>query len=147
MGHQYLPTERLVYLRVKICSLADEARRIRKEEKRAKDQGRTALIWSLSRHRKIDVRREARAALLAYGYLRGVPYRDMEKSCREEPDWGKVWRNVRRFSDRTDKGKFKEWRETEAEEEEEVDAISVAERDIPAYVPTFLRHSTGSNMP
>lgn len=64
------------FLKVKIKSLAEEARIIRFEEKKAR---RTALLNELYLHRIIDVREECRAALLAYGYLRGKPL------CKIEP--------------------------------------------------------------
>lgn len=58
--------------RVKIKSLAEEARIIRHEEKRLlspQDRG------CLHAHRVNIVREEQRATLLAYAYARGVPYR------------------------------------------------------------------------
>lgn len=66
-----------MYLKVKIKSLAEEARIIRKEESRAKTP---ELKQSLKYHRKWDVRNEARATLVAYGYLRG------KKLCEIEPN-------------------------------------------------------------
>ncbi len=57
------------FLKVKIKSLAEESRIIRQEERKSE----TALRNRLYQHRTWDVRREARASLLAYGYLRGKP--------------------------------------------------------------------------
>lgn len=97
-------------LRVKIKSLADEARVIRREELKAlrrnkpgraynpsgspggaKKPRRKAsphqdqdLFKALNAHRRVDLRLEQRAALLAYAYLRGVPY------CQVEPR--AIWR-------------------------------------------------------
>lgn len=68
--------DKRVYLKVKIKSLAEEARIIRKEESRARTP---ELKQSLKHHRKWDVRNEARATLVAYGYLRG------KKLCEIEP--------------------------------------------------------------
>jgi len=77
------------YLKVKIKSLAAEARIIRKEEHKAKahyrylknkqgheDQyNRAQSTWyGLQQHRKIDVRQEARASLLAYAFIRNKPF-------------------------------------------------------------------------
>lgn len=41
----------------------------------------------LHEHRVNDVRGEARAAHLAYGFLRGVPYRAMEQKSYTPPPW------------------------------------------------------------
>lgn len=81
-------------LRVKIGTLADEARLIRREERRAKGRRKRdkdgkvipgefkyrddALYLSLRSHRLTDVRKEQRAALLAYAFIRNVPYLKVE---------------------------------------------------------------------
>lgn len=65
------------YLKIKIKSLAEEARIIRHEEK--KWYGPSETRTGLYLHRVRDVRSEARAALLAYGFLRGRPYAALEK--------------------------------------------------------------------
>lgn len=74
-----------IYLRVKIKSLAEEAKMIRLEEHRQKAYRKrkglsrpTPEFWSLREHRTIDVRNEARASLLAYAYLRGMAYHRCE---------------------------------------------------------------------
>jgi len=109
------------YLKVKVISLADEARTIRKEENKAKALGETRLLLGLMDHRKGVVRPEARAALLAYGFLRGVPYHKMEKRCKEEPDWKRVKRLASKFGDGWSnflESSFKEWREEPPRREE-----------------------------
>lgn len=77
---------------------------------------------SLHNHRVIDVRREQRAALLAYGFLRGRAYRQIEShprylrtpSDRPGPNWLRVAEIVAKFGpDEGDKkqarDKLKEW--------------------------------------
>lgn len=68
-------------IRVKIKSLAEESKIIRKEEKIAKS-GRS----SLREHRVGIVRYEARHAQLAYAFLLGRPYEMVEQNARIEPD-------------------------------------------------------------
>lgn len=83
----------LVYLQVKICSLAEEAKIIRRKERRWKPRWRShqdQTFFGLKSHRTCDVRREQRAALLAYGYLRGRTYLAIERSCDEAPNWTRV---------------------------------------------------------
>ncbi len=83
---------RIKMLKVKIKSLAAEARIIRTEERRAlsgrKPDGR--LYGELRDHRRRDVRKEQRASLLAYAFLRGKPLSACEPKSDTPPDWGRV---------------------------------------------------------
>lgn len=70
---------------MRIKELAQESKFIRHEEERIKKRqkiGENDLksrhFWMLRHHRKNDVGPAARAAQLAYGFLRGVPYRKIE---------------------------------------------------------------------
>lgn len=72
-------------LRVRVKELSQEAKFIRHEEQKAKPKRILAddyseEFWKLRFHRTIDVRNAARAAHLAYAFLRGVPYRRVEKT-------------------------------------------------------------------
>lgn len=70
---------------MKIKSLAEEARIIRREESRYKGPiwGPTETRNSLHNHRTYDVRNEARASLLAYGFLRGKTLTQIERNRKE----------------------------------------------------------------
>ncbi len=81
------------YLKVKIKSLAEEARIIRKEERVSQGEKREGLHL----HRVGTVRREARHALLAYGFIRGLKYCQMEAKCETPPDWEAVKRMVVKY--------------------------------------------------
>ena len=83
-------------LKVKICSLAAEARIIRRMEnaERAYLRAKYGAVnrapgiapdkfWGLRNHRTIEVRREARAALLAYGFLREREWVTMEQTWHD----------------------------------------------------------------
>jgi hypothetical protein len=106
----------LLYLKVKRLSLADEARTIRRLEKRKKktekaqrkyhkDSGLNTPFVSefegrgLHHRRTVVVRKEARAAHLAYMFLKGVPYASVESKCNEQPDWGRVVDIAEKFCD------------------------------------------------
>lgn len=94
-----------VYLKVKIKSLAAEARIIRVEEKRNKD-----FRARLEFHRKHKVRPEARATLLAYAYIRGIPYKKVESDAKHQPDWNRVSTMVKKYgSGYLDQGDLKKW--------------------------------------
>lgn len=90
------------HLTVKINTLAAEARIIRRKERSLKKRGPLAGLTlqrfeSLQIHRKLSLRNEARHSLLAYAYLRGMPYRMVERTCHESPNWAAVTKNVNRF--------------------------------------------------
>lgn len=80
------------YLRIKILSLQAEAKLIRREEARWIIKGRRdhPIRLGLKAHRKWDVRREQRASLLAYGFLRGRKYKQIEAKCHTPPNWVRV---------------------------------------------------------
>lgn len=81
-----------VYLKVKIKSLAEEAKIIRKEESKNKFFRET-----LAAHRKGVVRSEARAAQLAYSFLRGRNYSELEAKTHHKPDWERVKKLVDKY--------------------------------------------------
>jgi hypothetical protein len=82
-------------LKVKIKSLAAEARIIKDEIKKTKDAG---LKWSLHEHNVLVVRHEARHTLLAYGFLRGRAYEQLENKCKHQvPNWDKVRKMVVKY--------------------------------------------------
>lgn len=82
------------YLKVKIKSLAEEARIIRKETKRARA---ISIKNGLALHRKGVVRHEARHTHLAYCFLRGREYREIEHKAHEAPDWAKVRKMIEKY--------------------------------------------------
>ncbi len=88
--------DRRIHLKVKIKSLAAESRIIRMEELR--QCGRTRV--GLQLHRVVQVREESRASLLAYAYIRGRDYLEVESSAKTPPDVTRVARLVRSFGPR-----------------------------------------------
>lgn len=84
--------DKRVYLKVKIKSLAEEARIIRKEEKKNK-----YFKEGLADHRKGVVRYEARHAILAYSFLRGRKYSEIENKCHTAPDWPRFMELVKKY--------------------------------------------------
>lgn len=107
---QPIISDRRRELRVKIKSLAEESRIIRREERRCRDslsrtvghdEQRAALassFVSLRAHRVNDVRRESRYALLSYALIRGRSYRSQEaKADPSKLDTDKLARMVKRF--------------------------------------------------
>lgn len=85
------------YLRVKLKSLAEEARIIRLEELRAIKAKEYDLQGALRYHRITKVRQAARETLLAYQFLRGIPYLAVEKPNSSKPDWKAVLAMVKKY--------------------------------------------------
>jgi len=105
----------LKMLKVKIKSLAAEARIIRLEERRCgKDD---AARCSLHEHRVGIVRSEQRLSLLAYAFLRGRPLSAVEPRSSTQPDWSRVGKLIEKFGTTEGRSKredqsaaFAEWR-------------------------------------
>lgn len=99
------------FLKIKIMSLAAEARVIRAEERkwpRQRDvptghettqplKTRIETRLALAHHRRVDVRSEARSAQLAYGFLRGLAYRRIEAKCYDVPNQQRVAEIIAKF--------------------------------------------------
>lgn len=83
--------------RVKIKSLAEEARIIRHEEARTPDPSWRGCLRG---HRIHELRRESRSAQLAYAFVRGVPYKVVENRCKEDPDLKRIKEIVGSLSNR-----------------------------------------------
>lgn len=88
-----------VELKIKRVSLADEARRIRKEEHRMKLEGKTDKLNSLHSHRLHTVRVAARSAHLAHTYLRMRRYATVESlaNTRTAPPLEGIVKNLQTF--------------------------------------------------
>lgn len=70
-------------LKIKIVSLADEAKTIRRLEKAPFIIRENHGSNPIREHRVFDVRNESRATHLALGYIDGIPYKTLEKSCKD----------------------------------------------------------------
>jgi hypothetical protein len=86
-----------VELKIKLKSLAEEARIIRREELIAKKRGDYSTLNSLHNHRVLVVRPAARSTHLAYSFLRGRNYRDVERMCYHQPNFAEVFRMVKKY--------------------------------------------------
>lgn len=85
---------RIKQLKVKIKSLAAESRIIRLESNRSKDP---TTKCDLNNHRVGIVRTEARYSQLAYGFLRGLKYSQLESKTNNPVNFTKVENLVKRF--------------------------------------------------
>lgn len=96
------------FLKVKVKSLTAEARIIRLEEQRSTGSLRDALCL----HRRGVVRQAARESQLAYGFLRGRTYHQMERNAEHPPVWKNVYKMVVKYGTTlTSEKVFQKWHE------------------------------------
>lgn len=106
------------FLKIKIKSLAEEAKIIRHEEAIAKKASYVAHAGiqqydSLRNHRVREVREEQRATLLAYGYLRGRAYSDIERDgSKRITNWVRVQRMVEKYGTPAQFAALEDWVKT-----------------------------------
>lgn len=99
-------------LKIKIKSLAEEVRIIKNQEQRMKgpNWGSSFERASLRQHRLNTIRPEIRDTLLAYGYLRGRCFLQVEASSKSEPNWDNVKRMVKKYGTFQQYKDFDVWR-------------------------------------
>ena len=132
---------KIAFLAVKIKSLAAESQLIRHDEGRYKALSKKtkASPWTKSSardawlgmkaHRRGDVRREARAALLAYGFLRGRSYRIIEQKNRNPVDAERVAILVSKYGQsKVGKDDIKKWLDPSATPPAQAPVLSPAGR-------------------
>lgn len=100
-----------IELKIKSKTLAAEATFIRREEQIAKKNGNRKLNRELHEHRILQVRRAARSAHLARGFIRGSPYHRIESKCYEAPKRPEVLRLLERYGRPEFKNSTREERE------------------------------------
>lgn len=108
-----------VYLKSNVMGLASQQRILRKLEQSRRKARRSTAVWAEHNHmalqtmhnylalqqeertlynQRIRVRSVARAAGLAYGFIRGRSYRQMEEKSYSDPHWPTVIQFIRSFS-------------------------------------------------
>lgn len=71
-------------------------------------------FWGLRHHRQYDVRSESRASHVAYGFLRGLDYKQIEGTAKSSPNWSRVEDLVKKYGEddiRLRMQRFEEWRQ------------------------------------
>lgn len=97
--------QRKLHLKIKIKTLVEESKIIRAEEKKFNWIDEQENKWprsQLREHRITVVRNHTRHNLIAYGCLNGVPYENIEKKCRELPDFDCIKKIAVNFSNKYD---------------------------------------------
>lgn len=91
--------DRRVFLRIKLRSLAEEARIIRSIEHKHRD---ISQLNQMHQHRTMLLRMESRHTHLAYGLIRGLRWSDMEHNWasqdkQRQPDWKYIQRLLTKY--------------------------------------------------
>lgn len=142
---------RATHLKIKLLTLAAESRIIRRDERKALEKARHWKVMDhpeagpktespflsgrlmekhyrayedLHDHRTGIVRRAARVNHLAYGFLRGRGYAEIEQQTRTEVDLREVWKIVKRFGDPADHVRWPAW-QTAAVQHLDAQGVSV----------------------
>ena len=87
----------LKFLKVKIKSLAAESCIIRFEKEKAMKRGNSILANDLQNHKIHVVRVECRAALMAYGLLKGKTSEQIEPKAKTKPDENRVKAMIKKY--------------------------------------------------
>ena len=106
-------------LRLKVMALGYISKDIRRDERVCQKTASKGLPWAaearefLHNMRTHSLRKEARAANLAYGFFLGRTYGQMEQTCHERPNFARVEEFVERYSRDLDmritKQRFAQW--------------------------------------
>lgn len=83
-----------IYLKIKVKSLAEEARIIRRERQKKHP---FSIKEGLYRHNVDVIRPEVRSAHLAYGFFKGRAYGVMENRAKTEPNWDRIEKLVKKY--------------------------------------------------
>lgn len=113
-----------IQLKLKGMSLAAETRIIRRWEKRLQraQNSKPSLnlqdqVVDLHQHRLYKVRTEARDTYLAYGFLKGRPYTQIENLRYRDPNWENIARMARLYGPRDPRNlmqHFEAWKQAAA---------------------------------
>jgi hypothetical protein len=99
--------DRREMLKIKLKSLAEEARIIRHEERKTHGY----LREQLHLHRTGIVRRAARNTQLAYAFIRGRSLVQVEPTAQTEPDWTAIEKMISTYGSKDfDPKQLQQWR-------------------------------------
>lgn len=99
-----------IFLKIKLKSLAAEARIIRRQELKTRGARHNDTREALHLHRIHVVRAAARHTHLAYGFIRGKSYEQLERSCDHPPSWKDVAAMIKKYGILKEK-EFEQWQQ------------------------------------
>jgi len=99
----------LFALKIKVKSLAAESRIIRSQELKLKGKNWCHLARPLQVHRRGALRAEARDTHIAYGYLKGRSYSQIEATVNRPADWDNIARMVKKYGNTGLAEKLEDW--------------------------------------
>jgi len=96
---------------LKEAEVARLEKKLLRARARANDTTVRGIFWGLRNHRTNEVRKEARSSLIAYGFLRGLRYHQVEQS-NKPVDWDRVEALIKKYGEddiRERMQRFSEW--------------------------------------
>ena len=88
----------LTNLKIKLKALGAESRIIRHEELKRRGKNWAMKGTQFYFHRVGQLRKTIRENHLAYGFLKGRTYRQLEQHPKTSPNWNNVLKHIERFS-------------------------------------------------
>ncbi len=147
------------YLKIKACTLAAEAQINRHQAAKWLERARAARLKQqhqkveyhmknfngIQDHRRKEIRIEARHTYLAYGFLKGNPYRSIERHSYTQPNWDKVEDMIKRFGEGREQDLMQKFSEWKSEAEQLVDPRSPATTLVrtASFIPRTFKMITG----
>ncbi len=125
-----------VLVKEQIKGCMRQAWALRAQEDRHRRNRDWAVAHEAYYRRVVDLRKSARALQLAYAYMRGIPYRDVEPYSNEEPKWEVVKAHIRDGCVPYDGQEFGLWR-----------SVPPGERASPSRPSPIRAHICGSLQP
>ena len=71
-------------------------------------------FWGMRYHRTVELKQESRCSNLAYAFLRGHSYQDVERLSFNQPNWPRIERLVVKFGNEDERvilQRFAEWKD------------------------------------
>lgn len=101
------------------------------------------VYWGLRQHRIDNVRKEARITALAYGFLKGKAFKQIEGTSYSHPNWNRIETLVMRYGEDYDvearRERFRKWKE---------DALQGGkDLYIPSIIPGSVRGQDARKIP
>lgn len=99
----------LFALKIKVKSLAAEAGIIRNQMSKLKGKNWSHLAKPLQEYRRGSLRAEARDTHIAYGFLKGRSYFQIESTVKRPADWENIARMVKKCGNTSLVNKLDDW--------------------------------------
>lgn len=99
----------LFALKIKVRSLMAESQIIRHQVSKLGGKNWSYLASPLQEYRRVSLRAEARDTHIAYGFLKGRSYIEIESTVKRPADWDNIARMVKKYGNARLVDKLEDW--------------------------------------